>query len=353
MFQKRFFKPILLLGLTFSLTGCALETKEEAAIRLGTANEVENNNSAEAGKLTSVQFYVPVESENKVKIIDIVNSETIGEIEVGEKPVITVFSSTMRNAYVANQASSTISFINTMTLQEEVEVEVGAQPHGMHLSADNKTLYVATVADQFLYVLDTAKAEVTETIDLGAGAKTNYLTAYENTLFVSDHENHAVYVVDTKTNILNHTINTGELPRAAKVSPDGSKLYVPVATTGAIEIYNTTSYEKLGSINGLEGATDLVIAEDGSFAIATSIEGNKIVKIDLATNKITATIDNLAGAKHIAFNRLESRAYVTLSGSDTVSVIDVESFEEVEQITVGEIPHGIEIKALPGIGGSC
>ena len=44
---------------------------------------------------------------------------------------------------------------------------------------------------------------------------------------------------------------------------------------------------------------------------------------------------------------------VTLSGSDAVSVIDVESFKEVEKIKVGEIPHGIEIKALPGIGGSC
>ena len=42
MFQKRFIKPILLLGLTLTLTGCALETKEEAAIRLRTITEQVN-----------------------------------------------------------------------------------------------------------------------------------------------------------------------------------------------------------------------------------------------------------------------------------------------------------------------
>jgi YVTN family beta-propeller protein len=83
------------------------------------------------------------------------------------------------------------------------------------------------------------------------------------------------------------------------------------------------------------------------------MEGNAVAFVDLAAGKTVATVGDLPGARHISFNRLQTKAYVTLSGSDEVAVIDVASRQAAERIKVGGQPHGIQIKALPGIGGSC
>ncbi|WP_218092369.1 hypothetical protein [Paenibacillus solanacearum] len=354
------YKKSLLIGaasLTVLLSGCALETKQEAELRLHgkSANAAESAaaNQPAAGKLTSIQFYVPSEKENRISVIDVVSSKVVGNIPVSESPSTVIFSSTMREAYAANMHSSTISIINTQTLSVVKEVPVGPMPHGMVLSPDNKTLYVAAVADQFVYLVDTKEGKEAGTIDLGTGAKTNYLALLGDKLYISDHENHKVYIVNVKTKTVEHTIATGKIPRAGKVSDDGKTLYVPVAGDRALEIYNTADGKLLGKIDAIDGATDVVVTDNGQTAIVTGMEGSSVTFVDLQSYKAVKTLTGLPGAKHISFNRQQTKAYVTLSGSNQVAVIDTEKQEVTDRITVGAQPHGIQLKALPGIGGSC
>lgn len=339
----------LLILVIVLLSGCALETREEAERRLGN-NHSENSN---AGNLTSVQFYVPVEEENKVSILDIVSGTIAGEIEVGEGPTTTVFASTMRQAYVANQRSSTISIVDTMNLKEDKQIEVGAMPHGMVLTPNNQKLYVATVAEPSIYVIDTKEGEVSDIIDLGTEANPNYLVLSGQQLYISDYENNEIIVINTATDEVERSFPTGNTPRAIRVSEDGSRLFVPAAGDGKLEIYNPADGTLIGEVDGVEGATDIVLTEDGSTAVVTGMEGNAVYFVDLNAMAVSSVIDDMPGAKHLSFNRQQTRVYVTLSGSEHVSVIDMETREEEERIEVGEMPHGIQIKALPGIGGSC
>lgn len=335
---------------SFIMSGClALENKVQQSNEANTLNvEVDE----EAGKLTSVQFYVPSETENKVSIIDVVSSEVVGEIETNETPTIVQFASTMRTAYIANQDSSTIQAINTMTLQPEGEVEVGPLPHGMALSNDNRTLFVATVGDQFLHVVNTQTMEVDSLIDMGGGASTNYPYLAENgLLYVTDHLNNKVYVVDIESAEKINEFTTGDVPRVLQVVDE--YLYVAASESGTLEKYDLTSNELVHAIEVGEGITDFVISETGDFAIATSLEGSALFYIDLHNQEVTNVIHDLPGAKHVAFNRIESRVYVTLSSSNEVAVINVETFSVENKIEVGDTPHGITIKALPGMGGSC
>jgi DNA-binding beta-propeller fold protein YncE len=172
-------------------------------------------------------------------------------------------------------------------------------------------------------------------------------------IHISDHENDQIYVINATTRQLEKTFSTGRLPRAIKISEDGEKLYVPVAAEGQLEIYETSTGKLLAQIDDLEGATDVILTEDGTKAVVTGMETNRVALVDLQTNEVTKVIDDLPGAKHLAFNRVQSRVYVTLSGSDEVAIIDMVSFILKGTIQVGPKPHGIEIKALPGIGGSC
>lgn len=324
---------------TLGLSGCAMLSEEEIAER------------GKAGKLASVQFYVPSEQDNKISIIDIPSSEVVGEIRTGEKPANLVFSSTMRTAYVANNTSGTVGIIDTQNLKMTKEIEVGPLPHGLALSSDNKKLYVTTVGDQFVSLIDTAEEKVIKQIDLGEGAKTNYPYLLNNKLFVSDHENNKVYiVVDDR---LTKTIDTANTPRVIKTNEDGSILYVAAGGSQVVETYDANTGEKLNQIEVGQGATDFVINQDASLMVVTNLEGNSVSIVDLKSNQVMKEITGLKGPKHIAFNRKETMAYITLSGSDEVAVLDLDKKEIVNTIQVGAVPHGIQIKAMPGMGGSC
>lgn len=329
----------LVLPLCLVLTGCAMVTKAD----------LEKQN--EAGKLTNVQFYVPSEQDHKISIIDIPSSEVVGEIKTGKKPANVVFSSTMRNAYVANQNSSTVGVIDTKSLKMTKEIEVGPRPHGVALTPDNKKLYVTAVGDQYVYVIDTEKEKVVNEIDMGAGAKTNYLALHEDRLFVSDHENNRVYVVENDKKV--DTLETKQTPRVVRTNQDDSKLYVASAGSSMIEVFDTKSLKKDREVQVGEGATDFVLKEDGTQLVSTNMEAGSVTITDLQSNETLKTIEGLESPKHISFNRKQTKAYVTLNGTNKVAVVDMEKQEVIETIEVGEAPHGIEIKALPGIGGSC
>ncbi|TFB24054.1 hypothetical protein E3U55_04375 [Filobacillus milosensis] len=328
---------IALIFISCSLAGCAMVTQDE----------IDEQNKA--SQLTSVQFYVPSEADNKISIIDIRSSKVVGEIETGEKPANLVFSSTMRRAYVANQNSSTVGIINTQSLKMTKEIEVGPLPHGIAITPNNKTLYVTTVGDQYVYVINTEQEKVVNQIDLGKGAKTNYPYLNGDQLIVSDHENNRVYLVEN--NKLTKTFETSSTPRVIKTNNNGNQLYV--ATSEQVEVFDIPNGEKVAQFKVGEGVTDFVITEDGSKLISTNMEGKSITIYDLDNQKIIKKLDNISTPKHISFNRKQTKAYITLNGTNKVAVLNMETNEIVEEITVGDAPHGIQIKALPGIGGSC
>lgn len=338
--MKQWMIAALLLFLLIG-TGCALQTTND------TFKEQQEN----AGKLSAVQFYVSSEEENKISIIDIVSNEGVGEIETKEKPTIVAFTSTMREALVANQSSSSLSVFNTQTLQEEKEIPVGPMPHGIALAPNNDTVYVATIGDSFVDVVSLREGKVVSQIDIGSGGSTNYLVLEDERLYVTDYKRHKLVVIDTETEKIVHEITTGEVPRVVRVVDD--VIYVAASRAGELQLFSAQTGEKISSISGVPYITDFVIKEDSSQAIATSLEGDALYLIDLIAGKVVSTLEGLSGAKHLAFNRIESRVYVTLSGTNEVQIVDVKNFDIEGTIKVGESPHGITIKALPGVGGSC
>ncbi|MBB5171882.1 hypothetical protein [Texcoconibacillus texcoconensis] len=333
-----------LIMFTF-LSACALEESTSDG-----ANGDEDEGT-DAGELTDIQFYVPSEEGDLISVIDVVSGEHVADIETGQSPTLVTFSSTMRDAFVANQDSSTIEILDTQALEVETEVEVGPRPHGLALSSNNEMLYVATAGDQYLDVVDVNEQEVSAQYDLGNGARTNYVHLEGEEVYVSDHENDQLYVLNAETGELQSSYDTGGTPRVVRKYDD--KLYVASSEEGTLEVIDLENDEK-EVIDVGRGATDVVVNEDGNQAIVTSVEESFVGLVDLTTGEVTERIEDQEGAKHLSFNREESRVYVTLSDSNEVSVIDVDSFQEEYRIEVGgEQPHGIEMKALPGIGGSC
>ena len=72
---------------------------------------------------------------------------------------------------------------------------------------------------------------------------------------------------------------------------------------------------------------------------------DRVVVVDLATNKVVTHIDVGCGPQGITFNRAASKAYVTNVCDGTVSVIRTNDFTVANTVTVGGEPLGVSASA--------
>jgi len=80
------------------------------------------------------------------------------------------------------------------------------------------------------------------------------------------------------------------------------------------------------------------------FAYIPFLEGNSVIVIDLATNKLLPSIPVGTGPRGVAVNAAGTRVYVTNYSSDTVSVIDGTTQTVIgSPIPVGDGPDGIAL----------
>lgn len=329
------------------ISGCNDTLEEETNNEINSQNIVESNEKgttkeSSITQLDTLQFYVPSEKDNIISIIDFESNTVIGEIKTGDRPANVSFVNKSQKAFVTHRNGNSVGVIDLSDQKMMKEIEVGKDPHGLALSADQSNLYVTTVGDQYVFVIDTDKEVVKKKIDIGKGAKTNYPYLHGNRLYVTDHENRLVYVIEEDRVIEKYKVSGP--PMVARTSSDGTLLYVASSNYNALEVFDTKSGKKIGEIYSGKDVTDFVINNTESILVATNKDENSVSIIDLKTREIKKKIKNLAAPKHISFNFDETKVYFTLSGTNKVASIDLQSLELVGEIVVGSTPHGIELK---------
>jgi DNA-binding beta-propeller fold protein YncE len=152
-----------------------------------------------------------------------------------------------------------------------------------------------------------------------------------NRLFATAEENGKVEVFDLKTNKLIHTMSDLKAPHSMLFRGDLQKLFVVDGDLGEIKIYETKSYNPVGSIKVREGADSS--GYDPSTKYLYVVEGGKDAKLPNAYINI---IDSTAAKKvaeikmdsddveAMAFDKSGPRMFVDIRGNSTVAVLDRE-----------------------------
>jgi DNA-binding beta-propeller fold protein YncE len=144
-----------------------------------------------------------------------------------------------------------------------------------------------------------------------------------------------VFVIDTATNAVSGPYRVGPAATGVAVSPDGSRLYVATELWNSdIEVVGTAGMTVIGTINLGESSYPI----DGAFTpdgkrlyMITGAQGsetaeNAVMVIDTDPNSTTynTVIHTIYGGApgHVVFSQDGSRAYVSDSGDNTITVID-------------------------------
>jgi YVTN family beta-propeller protein len=317
-------------------------------------------------------------ADNSVSVIDLVNdsiSKTINAAAGFAEPVAVVLSSDGSRAFVANRGSNDVAVINTQTEQVVQNVGVGETPTGLALLPDDSKLYVSNRDDDTISVLHTSTGMVEDTLAVSTGPMALVASMDGRRVYVahafSGNErdlcgidgntlpSNRISVIDVASGtVLPAAVTVGNAPLAVAVTGDNKKLYSvsacadPATGKGAVSSLDTTTITGnanavANSIETVARGTGLVLSPD-SFRVFVT-HPHAVSVLNVASDTILGSPISVRGAgpTKLALTTDGTKLYTINTGSDSVSVIDVDPASDDGQflasLTVGSRPSDLAI----------
>ncbi len=285
--------------------------------------------------------------DSDLTILDSATGKKTGRIKLsfGANPSDLLLSFDLKTLYVSNRGHDEMAVIDLKSVKVKAMVPTGAHPHFMDLTPDGKYLIVVNNQDVKATILDSSTLAVAgePRIDLGASGiavtgdnRFAYIPSiYENNISVIDIEKmeristiksigpisivippdsnmayfcshrDRVSILDTRTNKVVGSIPAGDTPNHIRVSKDGSKLFVANATSNDLTVIDIGKRRAVKTIKvGIE-PTSSALSPDGRFLFVANYGGG--------------------------------------SNQGSISVINVETLEEVDRIKFRRYPRAVAV----------
>src|SRR5262245_35293482 len=293
-----------LVFLLVGLAGCTTLPRQEAAPQQPQPSPPAREPPVQSGP----RIYVANESSNSVTVIDGVSFTTLGTVDTRNHATHDLaLSRDGTRLFATNLASGKLSIIDTNTLETIATVPTGNRCHVVTLTNDNRYAWVANIGEDNISIVDTTSYRILGTIPVGQG------------------------------------------PTGIAFSVDGKFAYVSSQGDKSVSVVDTTSQEVIKTIPVKTNPHFLVLGPDKRIW-GTNTGENDIYIIDPATQTMVADVEVGPNPQQIAFayrGMAGPYAYVTVSGSNTIVVLntEVQQTRIIEQIDLGPFqaqrPNGI------------
>ena len=271
--------------------------------------------------------YITNLGTNSVIVIDPATNILAGSIKVGAAPDGIAVNQVGTRVYVANGNDNTVSIIDTATNTVIQTVKVGSVPQGIAVNRLATRVYVTNLYDDTVSVIDTGTGKVVATIPVGGLPVAIALNPSETQAYVANYHDGTISIIDTGSNTVTDKITVGtglgvSQQQGAVPSGPTSVAFNPAGT----HAYVTSQTDPLG--------TPQVGTLNDRF-------------IDTSTNHVFGGFDVSNGIgvdpSVVAINPAGTRAYITNTQSDTVSVIDTNGDGVIAIVPVGHQPLGVTV----------
>lgn len=101
------------------------------------------------------RLYVVCENTNEVLVVDPRKKKILGSVAVGEHPFGIAFSHDERSLFVSNRWDDNVSVVDIGTMHVVRTIPVGDDPHGLTTDRSGRHLYVANLATDDISIIDT------------------------------------------------------------------------------------------------------------------------------------------------------------------------------------------------------
>jgi len=258
--------------------------------------------------------------------------------------------------YVLCQQSEDVRVLDAVTFVVIKSIAVGRVPRGFSLSPDGARLFVTNSWDDTLSVIDTRTLAVVATWPVGAEPSSVNEDRAGKRLFVADRISNDVAVLDAQTGVEEKRLLAGRGSSYLTLSPDGTRLYAthvypnpsphrtaPESEITVIDVARAAVMDRI-PLHAVAGVFHVAFSADGRLGVAAELHPKNLVTLahlehDAAfEDTLTLFGADVGKTVEVPLDELEryasqpfgvaiapdkSRIYVTSSGSEMVTVVDV------------------------------
>jgi len=274
--------------------------------------------------------------ESRVAIVDGRTYETLGTVETGKSPHEVRISADGRRAYVA--AGNTITVVDLVARRQHALFEVEAGIHDVRVSRDGRRLWAASGGAQTVFELDAETGQVVKKFDAGQqGPWFVEVSRDEKTLFTPNLEGKSLSIIDRDSGAVK-VIPFGHQAYGIDITPDGRHVWV--SGGGDLAVIDTRTKEVVARVKTSEPETGrLRITRDGK-KVVVALE-KKLAVFDARTRKLIGEVALSAVPKVLTLSGDGRHAFLTNPADHTMSVVDLQSLQQVKTVATGRKPDGV------------
>ncbi|WP_168223298.1 putative Ig domain-containing protein [Plantibacter sp. M259] len=281
-------------------------------------------------------FYVAIERENTVVVVDPMTKAIIGgPISVGTFPAGLAVNPATGHVFVANSRSDTVSVIDPTTRSVIVSIPVGQRPVGVTYSLDANRIYVTNNSGASVSVIDGSSGLVVGTIAVGTAPWGIAIDPVTDRVYVANTFSNSVSVIDQSTQtVVGSPIGVGTAPVGVIYYPPTGDLYISNTGSSTVSVIDGASGAVIGSPIAV-GRSPLFGAynpQDSSVYIASIVSNSVSVLGAAPTIASAAPIDGTVGESYMFA--------VTADAAPSKITFNVSG---------GQLPKGLSMDAATGV----
>jgi YVTN family beta-propeller protein len=302
---------------------------------------------------------------DNVSIIDPATNKVVGVINGIEVNHGATSAPDGSHYYVSNEAESTLDVVDTKTLKVTRNIPLTGHPNNISISKDGRRVYVSiAAAPGAVDVIDTTSMERVKSIPVKGAVHNTYVTPDGKFVVAGSIPSKTITVIDqqTETPAWSLTMDLGIRPMAFSTNPDGSTKWIFVQLTGfnGFAVVDFATHKEINRIKlpelppgkapflvGGNESHGMAITSDGKTLIVNSRLNTAIYSYSLPDLKLLGSVEVGLSPDWVTLTPDGKKAYVANAGSNSVSVVDIQSMKETTRIPVGQVPKRNTTAVLP------
>jgi YVTN family beta-propeller protein len=305
--------------------------------------------------------------DHTLSIVDPSNLKVVARMPVGPDPHEVIASADGKFAYASNYgggAYNTLAVLDLVSQKAGSSIDLGPLrgPHGLTFIGGK--LWFTAEAAKCIGRYDPVSRKVDWILGTGQN-RTHMIFVFEDLkrIITSNVSSATVSIVDKSAGPAPHgpgsnghpapmgppggdwnetVIPVGKGSEGFDVSPDGKELWVANAGVGTVSIVDLATRKVVQTLSAnVPGANRLKFTPDGKRVFISMLRGSNLVILDAATRQDAKRLAIGHGAAGIQMQPDGSRAYVSCTPDNYVTVIDLHSLEVVGHIDAGQEPDGL------------
>ncbi len=304
-------------------------------------------------------IYVVNVDDNLVSVIDGDEEAVAREIPVGVEPCdIAVNPSGELVAVSTGGSRGEVWLLNGKSLEVQKKVLLAEESEGrktncffLAFDSDGRRLYAVNQFSLVLYVLDTSEGSVAKKLKLGKkeGQRTGrgiVLSPDGSRLYVPVDNGSEIFTVNVK-NLKYDSISVEGMPTAIAVSPDGGVLYVADSENSSLNILNLKTGKVTRRVPVGNYPAAVAVSKDGRHIFVSNLHSYSVTVIDAVSLVAAANVPVGAYSACVAVSADNKRVYVCNYNEKSVSIIDADSYTELARVITAYTPVKIIINRSP------